>query len=54
MIKFNKHMPLISVLMTVYNHQDYLNNSIKSILNRKYKNWELIIIDNGSTDLPKN
>ena len=39
--------------MTVYNHQDYLNDSIKSILNQTYKNWELIIIDNGSTDLSK-
>lgn len=40
--------------MTVYNHQNYLNDSIKSILNQTYKNWELIIIDNGSTDFSKN
>ena len=40
--------------MTVYNHQNYLNDSIKSILTQTYKNWELIIIDNGSTDFSKN
>ena len=40
----------ISVLMTVYNCQDYLKNSIISILNQKYKNFELIIVDDGSND----
>ena len=42
--------PKISVLMTIYNHQNYLKNSIISILNQNYSNWELIAIDNGSTD----
>ena len=42
--------PEVSVLMTIYNHQNYLKNSIKSIINQSYKNWELIAIDNGSTD----
>lgn len=43
----------ISVLMTVYNHDKYLKYSIKSIINQTYRNWELIIIDNGSTDNSK-
>ena len=42
--------PLVSVLMTIYNHEKYLNNSIKSVLNQSYKKWELVAIDNGSTD----
>lgn len=45
--------PKVSVLMTIYNHQEFLKYSIKSILNQTYKNWELIAIDNGSTDKSK-
>ncbi len=40
----------VSILMTVYNHQRYVSKSIKSILNQNYKNFELIVINNGSSD----
>lgn len=40
----------ISVLMCVYNAENYLKDSIESILNQTYKNFEFIIIDDGSTD----
>jgi glycosyltransferase involved in cell wall biosynthesis len=40
----------ISVLMTVYNTEKYLNNAIKSVLKQTYKNFELIIVDDKSTD----
>ena len=40
----------ISVLMTIYNAEDYVYESIKSIINQKYKNWEIIAIDDFSTD----
>ncbi|MBQ8997537.1 MAG: glycosyltransferase [Clostridium sp.] len=40
----------ISVLMCVYNCEDYIEKSIKSIVNQTYKNFELIIINDGSTD----
>lgn len=43
-------MPFISVLMPVYNTEKYLDESIKSILNQTYKNFEFIIIDDGSED----
>ena len=40
----------VSILMTIFNHENYLKSSIKSLINQNYKNWELIAIDNGSTD----
>jgi len=43
----------VSVLMTVFNAEKYLELSIKSILNQTYKNWELIIIDDKSSDQSK-
>jgi len=42
--------PLISVLMPVYNGQQYVAEAIESILNQTYKNFELLIIDDGSSD----
>ncbi len=45
-----KELPLISVISSVYNTQDYLPISIESIINQTYPNWELILIDDGSTD----
>ena len=41
---------LVSVIMPVYNSERYLEDSIKSILNQTYKNFELIIINDGSSD----
>ena len=41
---------LISVVMPVYNAEKFLNNSISDILNQTYKNFEFIIVDDGSTD----
>ena len=40
----------ISVLMTCFNASKYIELSIKSIINQKYKNWELIIVDDFSHD----
>lgn len=40
----------ISIIIPVYNKEKYLDKSIKSILNQTYENFELIIINDGSTD----
>lgn len=46
--------PLVSVIMTAYNVESYLLTSALSILNQNYRNLELIIVDDCSTDLTPN
>lgn len=43
-------MPRVSVLMSVFNGARYLRESVESILNQTYANFEFIIVDDGSTD----
>ncbi len=42
--------PLVSVIMPVYNAEKFLDRAIQSILNQTYDKWELLLIDDGSTD----
>lgn len=44
-------MPKISVIMSVYNGEKFLKESVLSILNQTYADFEFIIINDGSTDL---
>ncbi len=45
--------PLVSILMNCYNCQEYLEEAIKSVYLQTYTNWEIIFIDNCSTDQSK-
>jgi glycosyltransferase involved in cell wall biosynthesis len=47
----NKH--LISIIIPTYNRAHYLKDTLESIINQTYENWECIIIDDGSTDNTK-
>lgn len=42
--------PKVSILMACYNSAAYLTRTIKSVLANDYQNWELIAVDDGSTD----
>ena len=41
---------LISVVVTCYNHENYIEQCLRSIFNQTYRNIELIVLDDGSTD----
>ena len=43
-------MKLVSIIIPVYNREDMVNDAIKSSLNQDYKNIEIILVDDGSTD----
>ena len=40
----------ISIIITVYNSEKYLNKTIDSVLNQNFKDFELILVNDGSTD----
>ena len=42
--------PLISIIVPVYNVEDYLRECLDSIVNQTYKNLDIILVDDGSTD----
>lgn len=42
--------PLISIIMPLFNSEAYVLESINSVVNQTYENWELILIDDASTD----
>ena len=43
-------IPLVSVICTAYNHEEFIDEALASVARQTYPNIELIIIDNASTD----
>lgn len=46
----SKENPFVSILMTAYNREEYIAQAIESVLESTYTNYELIIVDDCSTD----
>ena len=42
--------PKVSIILANYNEEKYIAEAIESVINQTYTNWELILIDDGSTD----
>ena len=50
LLVFEKTSPLVSIIMPCFNAESLIEKALESILKQSYENWELLIIDDGSTD----
>lgn len=47
---WDSNLPLISVVITCFNYGNYINEALDSVLNQTFEDYEIIIVDGGSTD----
>ncbi|MBF0445019.1 MAG: glycosyltransferase family 2 protein [Magnetococcales bacterium] len=46
-----QNRPVISVVIPLFNQEDLIANTIKSVISQSFSKWELIVVDDGSTDM---
>lgn len=44
---------MVSIIIPIYNTESYLDECLQSVINQTYQDWELILVDDGSTDRSK-
>ena len=42
--------PLVSIIIPTFNRYDYIGETLESVIMQTYRNWECIIVDDGSSD----
>lgn len=47
------NQPLVSIIMPAYNAERFIKESVESVINQSYKNWELLVINDSSKDSTK-
>ena len=49
----NNNNPFFSIILPTYNRENMISKAIESVKSQRFENWELIIVDDGSTDNTK-
>ena len=50
MLVYKTFEPIVSIILPTFNREKLISRAIKSVINQSFKNWELIIVDDGSSD----
>ena len=52
--RFMQYHPLVSIVIPVFNGEEFLDEAIQSAINQTYDNTEILVINDGSTDQTEN